>query len=187
MHNNNSLDQPGRNYHTDKPSSDTYRQVNPHQPTGHFEMPMGLDDINHFENLNEVRIKVFGYDGRDLFPLRVSKSVSNFTMGLLLLYEADCYHYVLITKLVKVVSQLRNTKFIYAGIVSGCVKKALQSLPNVWRPAVKMRRLLFDYQLREKIYLNKIQKLGHYLVCSISHLLRLRILLVSSLLPRRQL
>ena len=35
-------------------------------------------------------------------------------MDLLLLYEADCYHYVLITNLVKVVCQLRNTKFRFA-------------------------------------------------------------------------
>ena len=42
------------------------------------------------------------------------KFVSNFTMDLLLLYEADCYRYLLITNLVKVVCQLRNTKFRFA-------------------------------------------------------------------------
>ena len=77
-------------------------------------MPMGLEDINQFENLNEARINVFGYDGRDLFPFKVSKFDSNFTMDLLLLYEADCYQYVLITNLVKVVCQLRNTKIRFA-------------------------------------------------------------------------
>ena len=75
---------------------------------------MGLEDINQFQNLNVVRIKVSGYDGEDLFPLRVSKFVSNFEMDLLFLYEADCHHYVLITNLVKVVSQLRNTKFRFS-------------------------------------------------------------------------
>ena len=35
-------------------------------------------------------------------------------MDLLLLYEADYCHYVLITILVKVVYQLRNTKFSFA-------------------------------------------------------------------------
>ena len=114
MHNTISLDRPGRNYNTDKTSPETYKQVNHHQPTGHFDMPMGLEDINQFKNLDEIRINVFGYDGRGLFPLRVSKFFSNFTMDLLLLYEADCYHYVLITNLVKVVCQLRNTKFRFA-------------------------------------------------------------------------
>ena len=113
-HNNISLDRPGRNYNTVKTSPETYKQVNLHQPTGHFDMPMGLEDINQFKNLNENRINVFGYDGRDLFPLRLSKFVSNFTMDLLPLYEADCYHYVLVTNLVKLVCQLRKTKFRFA-------------------------------------------------------------------------
>ena len=77
-------------------------------------MPMGLEDINQFKNLNEIRINVYGYDGRDLFPHRVSKFVSNFTMDLLFLCEADFDHFVLITNLVKVVCQLRNTKFRFA-------------------------------------------------------------------------
>ena len=114
MHNNISLDRPGRNYNTDKTSPETYKQANLHQPTGHFDMPMELEDINQFENIKEVRINVFGYDDRNLFPLRLSKFVSNFAIDLLLLYAADCYHYVLITNLVKVFCQLRNTKFRFA-------------------------------------------------------------------------
>ena len=81
-------------------------------------MPMGLEDINQFKNLNEVRINVFGYDGRDIFPLRVSKFLSNFTMDLLVSYETDCCHYVLITNLFKVVCRLRNTKFRFAFHIS---------------------------------------------------------------------
>ena len=83
MHNNTSLDRPGWNYNIDKTSSETYIQANLHRPTGHFDMPMELEDINQFESLNEVQITVSGYDGRDLFPLRVSKFVSNFTVDLL--------------------------------------------------------------------------------------------------------
>ena len=114
MHNIISLDRPGRNYNTGKISPDSYKQAILHQPTGHFDMPMGLEDINQFENFNDVRINIFGYDGGEFFPLRVPKFVSNLTMELLFLYEADCYHYVLITNLVKVVCQLRNTKFRFA-------------------------------------------------------------------------
>ena len=43
--------------------------------------------------------------------------------------------------------------FIFAGIVYYFLKKALQRLSNMWRPIVKMRRLLFDYQLRDKVYI----------------------------------
>ena len=85
MHNIISLDRPGRNYNTDKTSPENHKQANLHQPTGQFDMPMGLEDINQFENLNEVRINLFGYDGRDLF-------VSNFTIDLLPLYESVCFH-----------------------------------------------------------------------------------------------
>ena len=92
MHNNISLDRSEWNYNKEKISPETYKQANLHQPTGHFDMPMGLEDINQFENVNEVRINVFRYDGRDLFQFRLSKFVSNFTMDVLLLYEADCYH-----------------------------------------------------------------------------------------------
>ena len=114
MPNNISIDRPGRNYNTDKNSPQTYKQANLHQPTGHFDMLMGLQDINQFKNLIEVRINVYDYDGRNLFPLKMSKFVSMFTLDLLLLYEVDCWHYLLITILVKVVCQLRNTKFRFA-------------------------------------------------------------------------
>ena len=70
MHNNIGSDRPGRNYNTDKSSPETYKQANLHQTIWHFGMPMGLQDIKNLKeikNLNEVRINVFGYDGRDLF------------------------------------------------------------------------------------------------------------------------
>ena len=41
MHNNISLDGPGRNYNTDRNSSEDYKPANFHQPTGHFDMPWG--------------------------------------------------------------------------------------------------------------------------------------------------
>ena len=58
MHNNISLDRPGRNFNTEKTSPQTYKKANLHQRTGHFDMPMGLEDINQFENRSEVRIKI---------------------------------------------------------------------------------------------------------------------------------
>ena len=39
---------------------------------------------------------------------------------------------------------------MFAGIVSGCVKNAMQRLPNIWKPRLILRRLLFNYQRREK-------------------------------------
>ena len=130
--NNISLGQTARNYFIVKTSPKTYQQANLHQPSGHFDIPMGLEDINHFKNLNEVRINVFGYNGTVFFPLRVSEFVSNFTMDLLLLYEADCYHYVYISNLVKVICLLQNTEFRLAfHIYRNCFWLCEESLANL--------------------------------------------------------
>ena len=112
---------------------------------------MGLEDINQFENLNEVRINVFGYDGRDLF-------VSNFTIDILPLYESDCYHYVLITNLVKVFCQLQNTKFRFAfHICWNCFwlcEEGLAKLTEHMETCYENAPAVVNYQLREKIYIN---------------------------------
>ena len=110
-HHGISLDRDDRNYHIDKTTPATYQQQNIHQPVGEFEMPMGFEQMKAFETLNDVAINVFGYDKGQLYPLRVSSFESDFVMDLLLLYDADIYHYVLISDLVKVVCKVRDLKF----------------------------------------------------------------------------
>ena len=68
---------------------------------------MGFEDILEFEKLNDVPINVFGYNNGQLFPLKISSHESEFVMDLLLLYDGDHHHYVLITDLVKVVCYVR--------------------------------------------------------------------------------
>ena len=84
-----------------------------------------LSKWKRLKTLNDMTINVFGYDKKQCYPLWVSSSESDFDMDLLLLYDADVYHYVLITDLVKVVWKLRdwNSDFVTAivVIVSGCV------------------------------------------------------------------
>ena len=110
-HHGISLDRDDRNYHIDKTSPATYQQENIHQPVGEFEMPMGFEQMKAFETLTDVAINVFGYDKGQIYPLRVSSFESDFVMDLLLLYDADIYHYVLINDLVKVVCKVRDLKF----------------------------------------------------------------------------
>ena len=110
-HHGISLDRDDRNYHIDKTFPATYQQQNIHQPVGEFEMPMGFEQMKAFETLNDVAIDVFGYDKGQLYPLRVSSFESDFVMDLLFLYDADIYHYVLITDLEKVVCKVRDLKF----------------------------------------------------------------------------
>ena len=106
-----SLDRDDRNHHIDKTSPTTYQQQNIHQPVGEFEMPMKFEQMKAFETLNDVTTNVFGYDKGQFYPLRVSSFESDFVMDLLLLYDADIYHYVLISDLVKVVCKVRDLKF----------------------------------------------------------------------------
>ena len=120
-HHGINLDRDDRNYHIDKTSPATYQQQNIHQPEGEFEMPMGFEQMKAFETLNDVAINVIGYDKGQLYPLRVSSFESDFAMDLLLLHDADIYHYVLITDVVKVVCKFRDLKFRFVVIVSGCV------------------------------------------------------------------
>ena len=110
-HHGISSDRDNRNYHIDKTSPAKYQQENILQPVGEFEMPMGFQQIKSSETLNDVIINVFGYDKGQLYPLRVSSFESDFVMNILLLYDADIYHYVLNTDLVKVVCKVRDLNF----------------------------------------------------------------------------
>ena len=112
-HHGISLDRDDRNYHIDETSPATYQHENIHQPVGEFEMPIRFEQMKAFETLNDVAINVFGYDKGQLYHLRVSSFESDFVMDLILLYDADIYHYVLITDLVKVVCKVRDLKFLF--------------------------------------------------------------------------
>ena len=72
---------------------------------------MGFEQLKAFENLNDVTISFFVYEKGQLHPLRVSSFESDFVMDLLLPYDAEIYHYVLITDLAKVVCKVRDLKF----------------------------------------------------------------------------
>ena len=75
-------------------------------------MPMGFNDIDKFETLNDVEVNVFGFENRDLFPMRVSKrTTSELSLDLLLLYENDKNHYVLIKDLCRLFCFIKNIKF----------------------------------------------------------------------------
>ena len=79
---------------------------------------MGFEQIKALETLNDVAINVFGYDKGHLYPLRVSSFGSDFVMDLLLLHDADIFHNVLITGLVKVVCKVRDLKFRFGCRIS---------------------------------------------------------------------
>ena len=63
-------------------------------------MLMGLEIILEFEKLNDVQVKVFGYDNGHFFSLKSLSYEFEFVLDLLLLYDGDHHHFVLITDLV---------------------------------------------------------------------------------------
>ena len=83
-----------------------------HQAVGDFEMPMSLNRIDRFEDLNQVQVNVFRYEKKALLPLRISKHKDfNFVLDLLLLSNGNTHHYVLITDLYKLICSVRGKSY----------------------------------------------------------------------------
>ena len=59
------------------------------------------------------KLRVFGYENGQLFPLKIFSYESEFLMDLLLLYDDDHHPYVLINHLVKVVCYVRRIDFCF--------------------------------------------------------------------------
>ena len=101
----------GRNESSKLISPEFYQNMSSLQPAGEFAMPMAFVDIEKFETLNDVEVNVFGFENRDLFPMRVSKkSTSSLTLDELLLCESDKHHYVLIKDLTRFFWFIKNKK-----------------------------------------------------------------------------
>ena len=71
-------------------------------------MPMPIDKISVFERCNEVKVNVFRYEKKSLYPFRVSKHDPDFVVDLLLITDGERYHYVLITDLVNLVRKVQG-------------------------------------------------------------------------------
>ena len=102
----------GRNDSLKLTSPEFYQNMSSLQPAGEFAMPMSFNDIDKFETLNDVEVNVFGFENQDLFPMRVSKrTTSELSLNLLLLYENDKHHYVLIKDLCRLFCFIKNIRF----------------------------------------------------------------------------
>ena len=69
---------------------------------------MPIDKISAFERCNEVKVNVFRYEKKSLYPHRISKHNSDFVVDLLLITDGKRYHYVLITDLVNLVRKVQG-------------------------------------------------------------------------------
>ena len=92
---------------------DAYRRLDESTvPNGEFSMPMGFHDIPKFECLNNTQVNVFGIEKKQLFPMLVSSNTSyEMRLDLLLLYESNKHHYVLIKDLVKLFCSVMSIEY----------------------------------------------------------------------------
>ena len=61
-----------------------------------IDFPLSQNHYNKVEKQNTIRINVFGYEKRQLFPIHISKEKFEDQMNLLLITEDEKKHYVII-------------------------------------------------------------------------------------------
>lgn len=64
-----------------------------------IQYPVPLSQISKFENQNDISVNVFGYEEKEIFPMRITKSKKKSHVDLLYLKERDVFHYCLIKHL----------------------------------------------------------------------------------------
>ena len=109
LHHGISLGRVDQNYQTARTSPTTYSQPGIHQPLGGFDMTMGFEDILEFEKMKDIKFNLFVYDIGHFLPLKVLLYETYFVMDLIMLYDGDHHHKVLITDLVNVVCHVLIT------------------------------------------------------------------------------
>lgn len=87
--------------------------------TKSFSFPFDIDDIPRFENLNKLKINVFGYSG-DVFPIYLSKC--SFEKEIFLLYYKK--HYFCIKNFNSLLSRNRGTRFFCKRCFTGFQRKS---------------------------------------------------------------
>jgi hypothetical protein len=64
-----------------------------------IEYPVRLTQIKKFESQNDISINVFGYEDKEIFPMRITKLKRKSHIDLLYLKNKDSFHYCLIKNL----------------------------------------------------------------------------------------
>lgn len=64
-----------------------------------IEYPVRLAQISKFENQNDISVNVFGYEDKEIFPMRVTKVKKKAHVDLLYLKRGEFFHYCLIKNL----------------------------------------------------------------------------------------
>lgn len=76
-----------------------YRQYTDKLDMKGIQYPVKLSQIEKFEKQNQVSVNVFGYEDREIFPMRITKTKKVSHVNLLYLKNKDQFHYCLIKNL----------------------------------------------------------------------------------------
>ena len=107
-----NLADPSRDIRTQLTNPATYSKPEATKPLVEFSMPMRFHDIHQFEIMNDVQVDVFQFSKGDLLPMYVSNNKNiEPTMDILLLFNEDVHHYVLINNLIKLVCLVKEKQF----------------------------------------------------------------------------
>ena len=132
-----------------------------------IEYPVPLKDINKFELQNPtISISVFGLSNNDLYPLRISKSVKEQHIRLLLITNEKNNHYVLIKNLSAMVSNQINKDHHHKWICDNCLNPFTTEsvLKNHLETCMKFDCVKELYPSNDKRFL-KFTKYEHQLPC----------------------
>lgn len=102
----------------------SYRKHESKLSVRNVRFPTPLVDINKIEKQNNVSIHVFGYEG-EIHPLRLSKSISQTHINLLVLQNEEKFHYCLIkdfNRLMRIQKKTNKRHHCY-NCLHGFVKK----------------------------------------------------------------
>ena len=75
---------------------------------GDVKCPVQIKDIPKIENLNKLRINVFGLDKEEVYPLYISSKENEDVVNLLVLENEETHHYTLIRNFSRLMSDLTN-------------------------------------------------------------------------------
>ncbi|XP_075162933.1 uncharacterized protein LOC142235565 [Haematobia irritans] len=95
-----------------------------------LQFPLALADIKKFEKMNgEISVNVFGYEGEEVVgPYYLTKQEKANHVNLILLYNADKFHYILITNMSRLLSKQISDHNGEIYICNSCLQHFVQEI-----------------------------------------------------------
>lgn len=111
-------------YHAERASH--YKKYIKLLNTGNLKFPLSVYDVDEFENLNNLKINIFGFYENEVFTLRLSKRIKPYTKEIDLLFYQN--HFFLIKNFQRLVSSKNEQKYYCRRCLNGF--RRLETLVN---------------------------------------------------------